>query len=45
MTLRNLRSSMLVNDNLFNQAIGWLAREGKILVTNEGWNARISLIK
>ena len=29
MTLRNLRSSMLVNDNLFNQGIGWLAREGR----------------
>ncbi|MEK6766461.1 MAG: winged helix-turn-helix domain-containing protein [Planctomycetota bacterium] len=45
MTLRNLRSSMLVNDNLFNQGIGWLAREGKILLTNEGWKAMVSLVK
>lgn len=45
MTLRNLRLSMLVSDVLFNQAIGWLVREGKVLLTNAGWQAKISLRK
>jgi hypothetical protein len=33
MTLRNLRLSMLVSDALFNQGIGWLARDRKVLLT------------
>ncbi|MGR3173711.1 MAG: winged helix-turn-helix domain-containing protein [Candidatus Scalindua sp.] len=45
MMLRRLRSLLRMEKSLFYQGIGWLAREGKIYVTKEGWRTRISLVK
>ncbi|ODS33092.1 MAG: hypothetical protein SCARUB_01791 [Candidatus Scalindua rubra] len=45
MMLRSLRSILRMEKSLFYQGIGWLAREGKISVTKDGWRTRISLIK
>ena len=45
MMLRKLRSLLRMEKSLFYQGIGWLAREGKILLTNEGWKAKVSLVK
>jgi len=43
MMLRRLRSLLRMEKSLFYQAIGWLARDGKISITNTGWSKKISL--
>jgi hypothetical protein len=43
MMLRRLRSLLRMEKSLFHQAIGWLAREGKISITKTGWSEKISL--
>ncbi len=43
MMLRRLRSLLRMEKSLFYQAIGWLAREGKISITKTGWSKKISL--
>jgi hypothetical protein len=43
MMLRRLRSLLRMEKALFYQAIGWLAREGKISITKTGWSKKISL--
>lgn len=45
MMLRRLRSLARVEKSLFYQGIGWLAREGKISITKDGWRTRVSLVK
>ncbi len=44
MMLRRLRSLLRMEKSLFYQAIGWLAREGKISITQTGWSKKISLV-
>ena len=44
MLLRRLRSLLRMEKSLFYQAIGWLAREGKISITKTGWSKKISLV-
>lgn len=44
MMLRRLRSLLRMEKSLFYQAIGWLAREGKISITKAGWSRKISLV-
>ncbi len=43
MVLRKLRSLLRMEKSLFYQAIGWLAREGKISITQTGWSKKVSL--
>ena len=43
MMLSRLRSLLRMEKPLFNQGIGWLAKEGKISVTKAGWGKKISL--
>ncbi len=43
MMLRRLRSLLRIEKSLFDQGIGWLAKEGKISVTKSGWSRRICL--
>ena len=43
MMLRRLRSLLRMERSLFYQAIGWLAKEGKISVTKTGWSKKIRL--
>ncbi|MHC4269064.1 MAG: winged helix-turn-helix domain-containing protein [Planctomycetota bacterium] len=43
MMLRKLRSLLRMEKSLFNQGIGWLAKEGKISITKAGWGKKISL--
>jgi hypothetical protein len=43
MMLRRLRFLLRMEKSLFNQGIGWLAKEGKISITKAGWGKRISL--
>jgi hypothetical protein len=45
MMLRKLRALVRIEKSLFYQGIGWLAREGKISITKDGWKTRISLVK
>ena len=45
MMLRRLRALVKIEKSLFYQGIGWLAREGKISITKDGWRTRISLVK
>ncbi|OHB48982.1 MAG: hypothetical protein A2106_02585 [Planctomycetes bacterium GWF2_40_8] len=45
MMLRRLRALVRIEKSLFYQGIGWLAREGKISITKDGWWTRISLVK
>ncbi len=40
---RKLRSLLRMEKSLFNQGIGWLAKEGKISVTKAGWGKKITL--
>lgn len=43
-TLTQLQKSSGVDDKaLFNQAIGWLAREGKLNINNSGKAPKVSL--
>ncbi len=44
MMLRRLRSLLRMEKSLFYQAIGWLAKEGKISITKAGWSKKISLL-
>jgi len=44
MMLRRLRSLLRMEKSLFYQAIGWLAREGKVSITKAGWSKKISLV-
>ena len=43
MMFRRLRSLLRMEKSLFDQGIGWLAREGKISVTKSGWSKKICL--
>ncbi len=43
MMLSRLQSLLRMERSLFNQGIGWLAKEGKISVTKSGWGKKISL--
>ncbi len=43
MMVRKLRSLLRMEKSLFYQAIGWLAKEGKISITKSGWSKKISL--
>tara|TARA_B100001964_G_scaffold159772_1_gene175435 strand:+ start:1459 stop:1665 length:207 start_codon:yes stop_codon:yes gene_type:complete len=43
MMLRRLRSLLRMEKSLFYQAIGWLAKDGKISITKIGWSKKISL--
>ncbi len=43
MMLRKLRSLLRMEKSLFYQAIGWLAKDGKISITKTGWSKKISL--
>ncbi len=43
MMLRKLRSLLRMDKSLFNQGIGWLAKEGKVSVTKAGLGRKISL--
>ncbi|MFV1976952.1 MAG: winged helix-turn-helix domain-containing protein [Candidatus Scalindua sp.] len=44
MMLRELRSLLRKEKSLFYQGIGWLARDGKISVTQTGWSKKINLV-
>lgn len=43
MMLRKLRYLLRMDKSLFNQGIGWLAKDGKISVTKTRWGDKISL--
>ena len=43
MMIRKLRALLRMEKSLFYQAIGWLAKEGKISITKSGWSKKISL--
>jgi len=45
MVLRRLRTLVRMEKSVFYQGLGWLAREGKISITKDGWRTRISLVK
>jgi hypothetical protein len=45
MLLHKLRSLLRMEKSLFYQGIGWLAREGRISITKDGWRTKISLVK
>ena len=45
MMLRRLRTLVRMEKSVFYQGLGWLAREGKISITKDGWRTRISLVK
>ncbi len=44
MMLRRLRSLLRMEKSLFYQAIGWLAKDGKISITKTGWSKKVSLV-
>lgn len=43
LTIMQLRNRTELPDNLLHQGLGWLAREGKIVLAREGKRTRVSL--